>query len=137
MIGSLSRTARAAVAAAAGAGVLLVAPFFYALLDAANEDPPPHAARLCGRGAKWKGVNAEGDTVHLHFNRWGMCRYETPELAQKGPVEWEEGALVIKPIPLPVLSSFSSPLRLRVTQWPTEAAWDVAEVDGVRLYRME
>ena len=129
---------RYAVLASVCTGVLVSGPIFYSLALCALAEVPPHAQRLGGGGgAVWKGMDANGDTVYLRFNRFGMASYTSPEHSQKGPVTYAEGSLTLQPIPVPVLSSLSEPRTLAVGAWPTEAAPDVCEVEGVRMSRME
>jgi hypothetical protein len=128
---------RYAVLASVCSGILISGPIFYNLALCALAEVPPHAQRMGGSGAVWKGMDAAGDTVYLRFNRFGMASYTSPEHSQKGPVTYDAGSLTLQPIPVPLLSSLSSPRTLAVGAWPSEAAPDVCEVEGVRMYRME
>jgi hypothetical protein len=131
--------ARYAILASVCTGCLVSGPIFYSLALVALAEVPPHAQPLQGggKGSVWKGMDANGDTVYLRFNRWGMASFTSPEHSQKGPVTFEERSLTLQPIPVPLLASLSTPRTLAVAAWPSEARPDVAIVDGVQLYRME
>lgn len=78
-------------------------------------------------------MNSDGEAHVLKFNRFNMVSVETPDVRQRGPVEWEEGAFVAGP--LPVLSFLGESQRFAVSHWPTDAG-DVFVVDGLE-YRKE
>jgi len=99
----------------------------------ANDRPPPHAALLVG--GVWEGEDAAGDRLRLRVNRWGIAALELPEVHHKGPIEYSEDTLTVKPIPLPVLSSLGSTTTLRVGKWPAEGSRDVCVLDGVTYTR--
>jgi hypothetical protein len=134
-----SANARYAVLASASFGVLVTTPLFYSLLEVSGREVPAHAQLLRGgRGSSvWKGMNAEGDTVYLRFNSFGMVSYTSPDVSHKGPVSFAERSLTIEPVPLPVIASLSTPLTLQVSRWPSEQSPDLAEVEGVAMYKME
>ena len=135
----MSKT-RYAILASVCTGCLVTGPIFYSLALAALAEVPPHAQPLQGgarSGSVWKGMDPNGDTIYLRFNRFGMAAYTSPEHTQKGPVTFDSAALTLQPIPIPILSSMSSPRTLAVEAWPTEAAPDVCVIEGVRMYRME
>ena len=124
---------RYAAMAASGLAVLVSVPLFSGLLGVASEAPPPHAALL--PGGAWEGVDGEGDACRLRVNKWGIASLELPAANHKGPVSFTEDALTVRPIPLPVLSSLGSTTTLHVTRWPSLAAPNERELDGVRYER--
>ncbi len=134
----VSGKARIAIAASVSAGMLVAAPIFYSLYAVATAETPAHAQHLKpAGGAVWKGMNKDGDTVYLRFNRFGMASYTCPECTHKGPVTFAEGSLTLEPIPLPLLSALGSARTLQVGAWPTDKAPDTAQIEGVQMYRME
>ena len=124
---------RYAAMAASGFAVLLSMPVFYGVISMANDSPPPHAALLAG--GTWEGEDSAGDRLRLRVNRWGIAALELSEVNHKGPVEYGEDTLTVKPIPLPVLSSLGSTTTLRVGKWPTADARDECVLDGVKFTR--
>ena len=124
-----------AVLASITFGTFITAPTFVNLIAVSNEVPPEYASTLATRGGVWEGEDSEGDQCTLRFNSRGMVSYEHPDLSQKGPPVYTEGALTIAPPPVPVLNQFSTPLLLPVSKWPTEND-PVAVINGVTYKRL-
>ena len=124
---------RGAFISASSFAVLLSAPIFYGVFSMLNVDPPPRAALFAG--GTWEGEDDAGERLRLRVNRFGVAALELPGVHHKGPVEFGEGSLTVKPIPLPLLASLGSTTTLRVDKWPTEEARDECVLDGVRFTR--
>ena len=132
-----STARRRAAALAVTVGVAVAAPVFYPVYSVARRSPPAHAASLLG-GA-WRGEDALGDVHQLRFNRFNMAALALPSLdvARKGPVTFSADALVVEPVPLPLLSALSDPpTTLPVTQWPCDANGNVLIVGGIAYTRV-
>ena len=124
---------RGAFLSASSFAVLLSAPIFYSVFSMLNDSPPPRAALFAG--GSWEGEDDSGERLRLRVNRFGVAALELPGVHHKGPIEFGEGSLTVKPIPLPVLASLGSTTTLRVDIWPTEEARDECVLDGVRFTR--
>lgn len=115
-------------------GVFVSGPTFYSLFSMLEEIPPPHASYLAKSGNVWEGVDEDDEYCVLNFNHLGMANYRTAEISQRGPPSFETESLTIRPPPIPIISSMSSPLKLSVTQWPSETN-PVVIIEGVSYHK--
>lgn len=90
-----------------------------------------YATHLVGT---WQAEDEHGDACVLRFNRFNMVSVETPDVRQKGPVEWSEQSFTAGP--LPVLSFLGESKTFKVTHWPASTA-DVLAVDGLNYRKVK